>query len=184
MAGKTIEVGSELEILKQDFVAIINITEDFRSDKQGRKIKKYDYLFSPKEGCEPGTITINEIVEQFNGFLEIFGQGDAFKEGDFENELEPYKGNSNDGLGEIKITVDQAFVYYSVEEYQENSNNNDNDELKKTFYYAFQLSINTEKAIPKFQIFNFKKLSFAVWNCDYPKITEKLHIYNIKDFIE
>ncbi len=181
MAGKEIEVGLEMEILKQDFVALVQITKG--TGKIGEKvIDTYDYLFAPKDGSTPGTMSIEEMADGLTNFTGKFGNSETFKKDDFNNEIKPYIKNNNDGPEDIKITVDQAFIYYSQQKYSDGSVDEEG-KLQKNLSYAFQLSIDAGD-LTEWNSFKLKKLSFAVWNCDYPKITEKLHIYNIKDYIE
>ncbi len=192
-------VGVDLTILRQAFIAVCKkSTREEEKDK--KRFNVMEMLFSPKLGSTPQDIKIGEIANELNGLIDKFtGKKDTFKNDDFQNQLKALNTDTS-WIEDVTIRIDQAFLYKRSETLQNDSSNAGNDpnpddpnpddpksddpELRNEFCYAFQLTINAPKMIKEINSFSVDGLTFAVWDCSYPNVLEKLNIVDISKYIQ
>ncbi|MBO4290449.1 MAG: hypothetical protein J5898_00930 [Lachnospiraceae bacterium] len=192
-----IVVGVDLEILRQAFIAVCKkSTREEGEDK--KKIDVTEILFSPKLGSTPHDIEIKDIADSLNELINQLTDGkdnsgpfnvDAFKE-----QLKTLSSSDASWIDGITLRIDQAFLYKRTETLQDAPQKEDDEpnpddpkpddpKLKNEFCYAFQLTINTSAKLSLCSI-TLEGLTFAVWDCSYPNVLEKLNIVDISKYIQ
>ena len=83
---------------------------------------------------------------------------------------------------DIKVVLKMAYFYSVVD--STNSTGENAAPVNNT-EYAFQLEIDTSKALPEsLKIFNIQRVGVAVWNTERSKIISQMNLYKPEDLLK
>lgn len=170
-------LGMDMTILNQKFKAAYRKGAD-----------NQEFMFTPDTTVPKGApLSIGDMVAQVNALVENFtgNKGDltvddvkgkledsSLQEGKVLPEPEPGKTI----LDYIVVNIDQAFVH--LKKY-------DNGTTPSEMSYAFQFSITfTNNFLPDFSLFKINTVTFAIWNCNYQKVLDRMNIWDMSTYLQ
>lgn len=125
----------------------------------------YSIFLAPSNVDNDVTLTVKEIVEQFN---KMAGEG-TIKQEDIEEKI---SGSENVQLADGMDALDFDSIGFCLKMLFLNIESAGG---KTTAEYALSLQIVAEDLIPKeIQIFNIKSLSFSIWNTKRQNVLDKM----------
>jgi len=138
--------------------------------------KEY-YLLMPTDQADARGITINDMI---NDICYLIGLDDTAKLQ--VKELTDCIESLGLSFKDIKVVLKMAYFYSVVD--STNSTGENAAPVNNT-EYAFQLEIDTSKALPEsLKIFNIQRVGVAVWNTERSKIISQMNLYKPEDLLK
>lgn len=133
-----------------------------------KKDKGYRIFVAPMNVDNNKAISLSEMIKQFN---QLAGAG-SLSEGEVKSKIESEKPNGS-GLDWNSIKFCLKMLFLDI----------DREEEKNTTEYALSLQIIAEGLIPDdITVFNFKSLSFNIWNTNNRKVLDKMALTTPETF--
>ena len=138
--------------------------------------KEY-YLLMPTDQADARGITINDMI---NDICYLIGLDDTAKLQ--VKELTDCIESLGLSFKDIKVVLKMAYFYSVVD--STNSTGENAAPVNNT-EYAFQLEIDTSKALPEsLKIINIQRVGVAVWNTERSKIISQMNLYKPEDLLK
>lgn len=125
------------------------------------------FLLMPTDEADARGITVDKMLADISALV---GTNELKT-----NELKDCLDSVGLDMSKIKVTLKMAY-FYMISDGKDKKNN-------KT-EYAFHMEIDTSETLPAdVSLFNIKKLGFAVWNTERPKIISQMNLYKPEDLL-
>ena len=161
--------------------ALIKVDFELLGTKLGAEYYKSNdkeyYLLMPTDQADARGITINDMI---NDICYLIGLDDTAKLQ--VKELTDCIESLGLSFKDIKVVLKMAYFYSVVD--STNSTGENAAPVNNT-EYAFQLEIDTSKALPEsLKIFNIQRVGVAVWNTERSKIISQMNLYKPEDLLK
>ncbi len=162
-----VNAGIKFTLLKNNFVAALQ-----------KEDKVLSILLAPTNAPGKNGITIKEMVGEIKELMRAEDNDPEVQ--DMTNQLENTVSSVGEGgldPMEIKIFLQQAFLYYRLEK-------DDSGESVKNLEYAFSLRVDTSKLLKEMDFFNLNEVTLSVWKTERKKVTDSMNMFKIEDFLK
>lgn len=160
-------------LIKADFTLLGTdlVAEYYKADK-----KDY-FLLMPTDEADSRGITVDQMISDICTLIGL-----ADKNALNVDELKKSIASIGLDIDSIKVTLKMAYFYSILD--STNSTGENAAPVNNT-EYAFQLEIDTSKALPEsLKIFNIQRVGVAVWNTERSKIISQMNLYKPEDLLK